>query len=176
MSSGYVHASEIDLVRARRSHCVKVLQDETTRKAAQDFSVWLVSWLAKDPVTQTNLSNLVVSMMRRKDIQQVTVDLVRRVLADPDTRRYTAEIAAEVMTFDVVRQASVDLGMYTSHQVLDDVEVQKHTSRFFSDCLSSPDLQEQAGNAIWNAVSYSVTPRFSLGWKSRQAAPDAKPE
>lgn len=145
------------------------------RKNGQDFASWLVAWLSKDPTTQANLASLVAWIMKRKDTQQATVDLVKRVLEDPVTRQQTAHLAAEIMKFDVVREQSVQLGIYTSHEVLNNQDVKEHTTQFFETCLSDPDLQQTAGNAIWNAVSYSVTPQFRFSWsrKTSNAEPVA---
>ncbi len=55
------------------------------------------------------------------------------------------------------------LGLYVSNSVLSNEDVQVRTTAFLKECLGDETLHVRGGEAIWQAVKYSITPRIFGG-------------
>jgi hypothetical protein len=58
---------------------------------------------------------------------------------------------------------AVALGLYVSNSVLSNEDVQVRTTAFLKECLGDETLHVRGGEAIWQAVKYSITPRIFGG-------------
>eukprot|EP00045_Choanoeca_perplexa_P002904 m.27573 g.27573 ORF g.27573 m.27573 type:complete len:359 (-) comp11760_c0_seq1:128-1204(-) len=149
---------------------VWVMADPLALRQTQEFAGRIVDWLSKDPTTQANLGQLMVQVLQREDTHAAVVELTRSVLADPTTRMQAAQLVGDLMQFEVVKRESVKLGVYSGHMVMNDESIQQHSVDFVQKVFEDPQLQKSGGNAIWNAVGYSVTPSFKLfgKWGSKK--------
>jgi len=157
---------------------LQVMKDPVALRQSQEFAGWIVDWLSKDPATQANLGQLVVQVLQREDSHAAVVELTRSVLVDPTTRMQAAQLVSDLMQFESVKRESVRLGVYSGHMVMNDDSIQQHSVDFVQKVFEDPQLQKTGGNAIWNAVGYSVTPSFKLfgRWGAKEPAPVKEPD
>eukprot|EP00056_Hartaetosiga_gracilis_P006562 m.97762 g.97762 ORF g.97762 m.97762 type:complete len:547 (-) comp12502_c0_seq1:124-1764(-) len=141
---------------------IYVMKDPECLKQTQLFTRWVVEWLGKDKTTQENLTKLILYVIHRPDTHAALVTLFKGILEDPITRKQVAQLMADMLQYENVRKAAEDIGVETSHRVLNNEGVKEHAVNFFKGTFSSKDLQEKAGSALWSAVGYGITPRFLM--------------
>ena len=142
------------------------MKDPAALKQTQMFAGWIVEWLSRDPTTQGHLAKLVLAVLSRPDTQAALVQLTKSILNDSNTRAELARLVGDMLQYDVVRRESVQLGKHVTHAVLNDPGVVDHTVKFFQKCLADSNLQRTGGQAIWNAVGYSMLPSFQFSFGS----------
>ena len=151
------------------------MKDPEALKQTQEFAGRIVDWLSKDPATQRNLAQLIIELLQRPDAKAAVFALVQNVLRDPLTRIQAAQLVGDLLQYEAIRKQTVNLGVHASHQVLNDEEVKDHAVHFVTGVLNDSALQKSGGQAIWNALGYSVTPNLRL-WRSNPVETEAAEE
>ena len=61
-----------------------------------------------------------------------------------------------------VMEATQTLLTNSAHKTLNDPEILDHSMEFAADVVGDDVVQRTSGEALWNTISYSIRPGFSL--------------
>eukprot|EP01136_Pigoraptor_vietnamica_P040984 Opistho-1_new@13421 len=140
-----------------------VLADPEAMARVNEFAQRVVADLLKDPATMARTVEFVQSLMDQEGTKASLSALFRWLLTDPAFQETASQMLKDVIsTQTVVDQATV-LATQVTHSILDDQNVQSHAQSFVSHVLTDEAIYKQGGDAIWEAIKYSVTPTWLGG-------------
>lgn len=130
-----------------RANLVTLLQatanDPETLALMSKFSAALLADLASRPDTLAQLTNLLRSAITNPGNEQALQVLFKSFAAEPNTQRMVADLA---------RAAALD--------VLNDDAVKEAAKQFLKDVTADTAVQKSTGDALWNAVKFSLKPNW----------------
>lgn len=130
-----------------RANLVTLLQatanDPETLALMSKFSAALLADLASRPDTLAQLTNLLRSAITNPGNEQALQVLFKSFAAEPNTQRMVADLA---------RAAALD--------VLNDDAVKEAAKQFLKDVTADTAVQKSTGDALWNAVKFSLKPSW----------------
>jgi len=125
-------------------------EGEATRKALLDMLIWSL----RDPATLRELAVL----LTHPETMAAARDLLIWLAADPTTRRATEQLITWLVSDEEFKAQISRAGADIIHRTLDDDKVRTHASEALAEVFGDDGLQKQTGDALWNAVTWSVTP------------------
>ena len=156
----------------------RLLTDQAVLSTALQFSQRLLH----EPGTQTALLNLLQRMLADPKTlewgKEYSGRLVAQLTADENVQRRVAELVKGALMQDNNREALITLlkqtvnderslselrkvGSQSARDVMNDPAVQQHMTDFMKGVLADSSLQQQAGDALWSAVRYSIRPAWT---------------
>jgi len=97
--------------------------------------------MKKDPVTLDAFNKLVI-----------------KVCADPEVLKSLSVLVSKVGAEDTIGAATATLLTSATHTVMNDPDILNHSKDFVSDVVTDDVIQKTSGDALWNTITYSVTP------------------
>jgi hypothetical protein len=168
----------------------EVLKDEEIRKTASVTAGDLLHQLLGDKPLQARATKFVGELVSDPETVASLQKVLLRLLADPSTRSQLVQLLAHPETASaiqsllmwairepttmaalgdlvghLVEDEKVQLRVQQSlttvlHRTLDDQELRSHASQTLAAVLADDALQKRTGDALWNAVTWSVTPKM----------------
>ena len=130
-----------------RANLVTLLQatanDPETLALMSKFSAALLADLASRPDTLAQLTNLLRSAITNPGNEQALQVLFKSFASEPNTQRMVADLA---------RAVALD--------VLNDDAVKEAAKQFLKDVTADTAVQKSTGDALWNAVKFSLKPNW----------------
>lgn len=153
-----------------------VLNDPHTLAEVTKLSKQLLYNLIQDPATLRQLTDLLKAAIMDPTTKQSLVSLLDVLMKDEYTQKNLTQLLQYVFVQDAVKDSVTVTLTDTVHTLLGNQEVQDHSKVFVSDVLKDRTLQSQGGEAVWNTVWYSITPRW-ITWfgGSSQKQPQQQP-
>lgn len=144
-----------------------LLADPQVRKDAILFASKLVT----DPSTQTAVAGLLVGLLQEATTRRQLVTLLQHpetiaglkvltvaLLDDETVRRSLEQTLSWLLDDKAFQGAGMTSLLSVLHKTLDDAQLRDHSSEALTAVVSDGRLQRSTGDAIWNAVTWSVTP------------------
>ncbi|KAA0170142.1 hypothetical protein FNF27_06734 [Cafeteria roenbergensis] len=132
-----------------------------TRAALLDLLVWAL----QEESTRQQL----VALLSHEATLRATRDLLIWAFSDPATRRQMEQLASWLLADESFQLVGVRALLGVLNSTLDDKPLRDHAAEALSSVVADTSLQQRTGEALWNAVAWSVTP-------SILRSPDGKPE
>eukprot|EP00049_Salpingoeca_infusionum_P011940 m.211265 g.211265 ORF g.211265 m.211265 type:complete len:389 (+) comp15058_c0_seq1:264-1430(+) len=139
-----------------------VLSSEATRAAAGELAANVLSQPQVIDQARVFSQDLVGWLTQQDYIHEHLVRLIQGLLMDPATRIQVARLLGDLLSYDYVKQESVRLGTYTANMVLQDPTVHQYSVDHVTHVISDAQLQQRAGDSLWAAVQYSITPQIFM--------------
>jgi hypothetical protein len=86
--------------------------------------------------------------------------LLQGVLQSPGMKQQLAESAGALLMDEWTYARTLDLATAVVNGLLNDAAIQRRIVEFVTQALADQGLRQHGGDAIWQAVKYSVTPGF----------------
>ena len=155
----------------------RLLTDQAVLSTALQFTQRLLH----EPGTQAALQNLLQRLLADPKMlergKEYSGRLVAQLTADEKVQRMVAELVKGALMQDNNREALITLlkqtvnderslselrrvGSQSARDVMNDAAVQAHMTEFMKGVLADSSLQQQAGEALWSAVRYSIRPAW----------------
>jgi len=121
----------------------RLLADPKTLDWGKEFSSRLVAQLTADEKVQRQVAELVKGALMQENNREMLINLLKQTVND---ERSMSELRR--------------VGAQSAKDVMNDDGVQKHMTEFMKGVLADSSLQQQAGDALWSAVRYSIRPTW----------------
>jgi hypothetical protein len=144
-----------------------LLSDDRLR---QDVATFLDS-LATNPSTQSSVAALLISVLQQEATRTElatllqhpeTITAIQQLLImsldDAAVRRSLEEALSWLLADKAFQQVGMAAVLDVLHETLDNAKLRDHSSEALTAVVSDGRLQRSTGDALWNAVTWSVTP------------------
>lgn len=118
--------------------------------------------LVEDPETLQQVIHLLQNAIQDEAIRDAAVQLVTEVFADEEVLEEVVELFQRLGQDRKVQQATQDLLVESAHNALNDPEILDHSMEFATDVVGDDVVQQTAGEALYNTLSYAVRPTLSI--------------
>lgn len=137
-----------------------------TRAALLDLLVWAL----QEESTRQQL----VGLLTHEATMRATRDLLIWAFSDPATRRQMEGLASWLLSDESFQLVGVRALLRVLNSTLDDKPLRDHAAEALSSVVADTGLQQRTGEALWNAVAWSVTPSIlrSPDGKQEPVAPE----
>ena len=137
---------------------VQALAMQSVQDQALVLSQGVVASILEDEAMIDKTAVFVCQVLQREDTIAQTVKLVEDVLASETTQTNTQNLLLTILASDPTRKHAVELETWALEEMLKDEWVIQHVKDFLRTILNDTFVQQDAGNAVWGAVKYSVLP------------------
>ncbi|XP_072182083.1 uncharacterized protein [Diadema setosum] len=145
--------------RASIEYITRVLEDPHTRQFLASTIKEVLLLAINDPETRAALKAAVVLILSDPASQKAARDLILAVFQHEELKKVAAEFFGDVLKSQVVITQATQLGKNVTYSVITD-----------------PKLKEETGKSFWQAMKYSITPRWLSGSSSTQATNNSTEE
>lgn len=118
--------------------------------------------LVEDPETLKQVTHLLNNAIQDEAIKDAAVQLVTEVFADKEVLDEVVELFERLGQERKVQIATQDLLIESAHNALNDQEILDHSMEFATDVVGDDVVQQTAGEALYNTLSYAVRPALSI--------------
>eukprot|EP01137_Pigoraptor_chileana_P032343 Opistho-2@21565 len=140
-----------------------VLADPEAMARVNEFLQHIVADLLKDTATMGRTVEFVQSLMAQEGTKESLSTLFRWLLTDPSFQHTATLLLKDVIASKEIVDQTAVLAIQVTHTVLDDTDVQDHAQQFIGHVLTDEAIHKHGGDAIWEAIKYSVTPTWLGG-------------
>ncbi|XP_071488957.1 uncharacterized protein [Diadema antillarum] len=145
--------------RASIEYITRVLEDPHTRQFLASTIKEVLLLAINDPETRAALKAAVVLILSDPASQKAARDLILAVFQHEKLKKVAAEFFGDVLKSQVVITQATQLGKNVTYNVITD-----------------PKLKEETGKSFWQAMKYSITPRWLSGSPSTEVTDDSTEE
>lgn len=125
----------------------------------------LLHGILKDEATIEKTISFLDYVFKQPATQKAVLDLCDKLLQDPALIKFAQQFVVEVIKEQWVQDALFQAIKDNTIRTLNDPETIKVAKEFVQTILQDTNVQSNAGDALWEAMKWSVTPRF-LQWKT----------
>eukprot|EP00934_Nitzschia_sp_Nitz4_P005314 Nitzschia sp. Nitz4//scaffold32_size149145//69827//74087//NITZ4_002882-RA/size149145-processed-gene-0.96-mRNA-1//1//CDS//3329548078//5304//frame0 len=118
--------------------------------------------LVEDPETLKQVIHLLYNAIQDEAIKDAAVQLVTEVFSDKEVLDELVELTQRLGQERKVQQATQGLLVESAHNALNDPEILDHSMEFATDVVGDDVVQQTAGEALYNTLSYAVRPTLSV--------------
>lgn len=118
--------------------------------------------LVEDPETLKQVIHLLYNAIQDEAIKDAAVQLVTEVFADKEVLDEVVELFQRLGKEPKVQMATQELLVESAHNALNDPEILDHSMEFATDVVGDDVVQQTAGEALYNTLSYAVRPTLSV--------------
>ncbi|CAF0862422.1 unnamed protein product [Didymodactylos carnosus] len=138
----------------------KIIQDENTKQTL----IRLLQHLMIDKTMQKYVTeftaNIVLEIMAKPETEIQLGELLRRAILQQDNKDALFILLKKLIEDTDTKQLLTDLAIQISHNVLNDENIKIAATVFVKEILNQSSLQHEAGDALWNAVKYTLKPKW----------------
>lgn len=118
--------------------------------------------LVEDSETLKQVIHLLYNAIQDEAIKDAAVQLVTEVFADKEVLDEVVELFQRLGQEAKVQKATEELLVESAHNALNDPEILDHSMEFATDVVGDDVVQQTAGEALYNTLSYAVRPTLSV--------------
>ena len=154
--------------QAVNSVIVKLLKSEEVKQSAQLLLKELFQDLIDDPETLQQIIHLLRHAIQDEQIKEASIQLVTEVFSDSQVLDELVELVQKLGQEKEVQISTQALLVDSAHNALNDPEILDHSMEFATDVVGDDIVQQTAGEALYNTLSYAVRPTLSIGTYKRK--------
>jgi uncharacterized membrane-anchored protein YjiN (DUF445 family) len=139
-----------------------VVQSQQFKKACQLLLKELLRDLLDDPETLKQVIHLLQNAIVDEKIKEASVQLVTEVFGDDRVLDELVVLVQRLGMEQQVQAATQALLVESAHNALNDPEILDHSMEFATDVVGDDVVQQTAGEALYNTLSYAVRPTLSV--------------
>lgn len=118
--------------------------------------------LVDDPETLQQVIHLLQNAIQDEAIKDAAVQLVTEVFGDQEVLDEVVDLFQRLGNERKVQVATQNLLVESAHNALNDPEILDHSMEFATDVVGDDVVQQTAGEALYNTLSYAVRPTVSI--------------
>lgn len=141
---------------------VNILSSPQFKKSCSILLKELWTDLVEDPETLKQVIHLLYNAIQDEAIKDAAVQLVTEVFSDKEVLDELVELTERLGQEEKVQVATQNLLVESAHNALNDPEILDHSMEFATDVVGDDVVQQTAGEALYNTLSYAVRPTLSV--------------
>jgi uncharacterized membrane-anchored protein YjiN (DUF445 family) len=118
--------------------------------------------LVEEPETLQQVIHLLQNAVQDEAIKDAAVQLVTEVFGDQEVMDEVVDLFQRLGQERKVQVATQELLVQSAHNALNDPEILDHSMEFATDVVGDDVVQQTAGEALYNTLSYAVRPTLSI--------------
>ena len=140
----------------------KILNSPQFKRSCSILLKELWKDLVDDPETLKQVIHLLYNSIQDEAIKDAAVQLVTEVFADKEVLDEVVDLFQRLGQEPKVQVATQELLVESAHNALNDPEILDHSMEFATDVVGDDVVQQTAGEALYNTLSYAVRPTLSV--------------
>lgn len=140
----------------------QVIQAPQFKRACQALLKELWKDLVEDEETLKQVVHLLQNAIQDEKIKEAAIQLVMEVFGDDLVLEELVALVQRLGVEKQVQQATQALLVESAHNALNDPEILDHSMEFATDVVGDDVVQQTAGEALYNTLSYAVRPTLSV--------------
>jgi hypothetical protein len=140
----------------------KVIQSSQFKTACQVLLKELLQDLLDDPDTLKQVVHLLQHAIVDEKIKEAAVQLAMDIFGDDRVLDELVTLVQRLGLEQQVQQATQALLVESAHNALNDPEILDHSMEFATDVVGDDVVQQTAGEALYNTMSYAFRPTLSV--------------
>ena len=141
---------------------VLVIQSQQFKRACQALLKELWNDLVNDEETLKQVIHLLQNAIQDPKIKDAAVELVMEVFGDDQVLDELVVLVQRLGVEKQVQDATQALLVESAHNALNDPEILDHSMEFATDVVGDDVVQQTAGEALYNTLTYAVRPTLSV--------------
>jgi len=140
----------------------KVIQTDQFKTACQVLFKELLKDLLDDPDTLKQVIHLLQNAIVDEKIKEAAVQLATDIFGDNRVLDELVTLVQRLGMENQVQYATQALLVESAHNALNDPEILDHSMEFATDVVGDDVVQQTAGEALYNTMSYAFRPTLSV--------------
>jgi hypothetical protein len=140
----------------------KVIQSDQFKTACQVLFKELLKDLLDDPDTLKQVIHLLQNAIADEKIKEAAVQLATDIFGDDRVLDELVTLVQRLGMEQQVQYATQALLVESAHNALNDPEILDHSMEFATDVVGDDVVQQTAGEALYNTMSYAFRPTLSV--------------
>ena len=140
----------------------KVIQTDQFKTACQVLFKELLKDLLDDPDTLKQVIRLLQNAIVDEKIKEAAVQLATDIFGDDRVLDELVTLVQRLGMENQVQYATQALLVESAHNALNDPEILDHSMEFATDVVGDDVVQQTAGEALYNTMSYAFRPTLSV--------------
>lgn len=141
---------------------VNVIQSPQFKIACQMLLKELLKDLMEDPDTLKQVIQLLQNAIADEKIKEAAIQLATDIFGDNRVLDELVTLVQRLGVEDKVQNATQALLVESAHNALNDPEILDHSMEFATDVVGDDVVQQTAGEALYNTMSYAFRPTLSV--------------
>jgi predicted nucleic-acid-binding protein len=137
-----------------------VLQHPETLREVARLGKDVVAALVVDPDVLQNMVTLALKILQDARTQQQAAQLLVYLSQEPEVYEALVGLTSRVLNDDRVRSQIVAVMTDSSHTVMNDSTVMKHSKDFVAEVMGDEQVQRSGGDALWYSVQFALQTRL----------------
>lgn len=147
---------------AATSLVTKIIQSSQFKTACQLLLKELLKDLLEDPETLKQVIHLLQNAIVDEKIKEAAVQLATDIFGDDRVLDELVILVQRLGMEQQVKYATQALLVESAHNALNDPEILDHSMEFATDVVGDDVVQQTAGEALYNTMSYAFRPTLSV--------------
>lgn len=139
-----------------------ILQSAQFKTACQLLLKELLKDLLDDPDTLKQVIHLLQNAIKDEKIKEAAVQLATDIFGDDRVLDELVTLVQRLGMEQQVKYATQALLVESAHNALNDPEILDHSMEFATDVVGDDVVQQTAGEALYNTMSYAFRPTLSV--------------
>jgi uncharacterized membrane-anchored protein YjiN (DUF445 family) len=139
-----------------------VIKSQQFKNACQVLLKELLKDLLDDPDTLKQVIHLLQNAIADEKIKEASIQLVTEVFGDDRVLDELVILVQRLGMEQQVQLATQALLVESAHNALNDPEILDHSMEFATDVVGDDVVQQTAGEALYNTLSYAIRPTLSV--------------
>jgi hypothetical protein len=139
-----------------------VIQSQQFKRACQVLLKELLKDLLDDQDTLKQVIHLLQNAIADEKIKEAFIQLVTEVFGDDRVLDELVVLVQRLGMEQQVQLATQALLVESAHNALNDPEILDHSMEFATDVVGDDVVQQTAGEALYNTLSYAIRPTLSV--------------
>eukprot|EP00536_Pseudo-nitzschia_multiseries_P007866 jgi/Psemu1/287415/fgenesh1_pg.190_\ len=140
----------------------KIIQSSQFKTACSILLKELLKDLLDDPDTLRQVVQLLQNAIADQKIKEAAVQLAMDIFGDDRVLDELVTLVQRLGMEQQVRHATQALLVESAHNALNDPEILDHSMEFATDVVGDDVVQQTAGEALYNTMSYAFRPALSV--------------
>jgi len=136
----------------------RVLTDPNMERLAVQFVFQVVDQLLDDPNTVNRAVSFLQEVCTREETKRAAATLTLSALSHPATQEFVSVYFSNLIVSQPMIESSTKLGAQVAHNALNSPQLQKHAAEMMAEVMNDKKLQSDAGEFLWSAIKYAITP------------------
>ena len=141
----------------------KIIQSPQFKTACQLLLKELLKDLLDDPDTLKQVIHLLQNSIKDEKIKEAAIQLATDIFGDDRVLDELVTLVQRLGMEQQVKFATQALLVESAHNALNDPEILDHSMEFATDVVGDDVVQQTAGEALYNTMSYAFRPTLSVG-------------
>ncbi|OQR90104.1 hypothetical protein ACHHYP_05807 [Achlya hypogyna] len=140
-----------------------VLNNPQTMAQVTKLAKQLLLNLMQDPGTMRQFVNLIKNAIADPATRESVITLLEQLMQDERTKERLTKLVAHTFVQEPVKKSVSSTITNSLHDVMSNKDIQDHAKVFIGGVVRDETVQTQSGEAIWNTMTYVLTPRW-VSW------------